>query len=214
MNPQRKHELVWLLRRRKDLFVCMYNDLANRGAALFLADTLYRECCESPNRITGRHMPMFILIGSAHPDCGGDRLGPLVGDILDRRGVTCGYMGTSARQIDASNLSYMLRLARSLAELHNRRPYVIAVDAATGMFGRVKVCRGALLPGEGNGINHLPPVGRVHLTIGMGMQMNDLLFARPSVVQEMAEVVAEALVRFDAALLQKEGDYHAAVPGS
>ncbi len=106
------------------------------------------------------HDPLaFICVGS--PLLLGDCLGPVIGTILTQNHCRRVY-GTLDRPVHALNLSKAcLRLKEG-----ERRPFVIAIDAALGtsaQTGYITIKKGPLFPGKGVG-KKLPPVGDIQVT--------------------------------------------------
>lgn len=162
----------------------------NRGAAEVIAASLTdywaSECSD-------KQMPVFVHVGA--PSSTGDSLGPFVGWFLKRKGFQGEYLGDLAEPVHARNLKEKINEAWLVAMRRNKFPHIIAVDAAIGIPGRITVNRGPLRPGAGMGKN-LPLVGSVHIMGGTSHFPFMMWFAGLDQIVEMAEVIADGLMKF------------------
>ena len=106
-----------------------------------------------------RYEPIIVCIGT--PEITGDRLGPLVGSILEARS-NWPVFGTLTHPVHALNFKRVMDQIRCGYE----HPYIIAVDAALGhphYEGFIAIKKGPVRPGEGLG-KKLPAIGDAHIT--------------------------------------------------
>lgn len=127
----------------------------------------------------------------------GDCLGPLVGTMLARElRDEAEVLGTLAQPVHAVNLE---EVTKTLCA-GSPQPFVIAIDACLGRsesVGHISLKTGPLQPGTG--VNKsLPTVGDLHIVgivnVGGFMEYMVLQNTRLSLVMQMAEIVAEALL--------------------
>lgn len=77
----------------------------------------------------------------------GDRLGPLVGDLLIARGINTFVYGTTQNPITSKNIDQF----KDVISRRHPKAKVIAVDACLGKLkevGKIKVINGGLAPGK------------------------------------------------------------------
>lgn len=133
---------------------------------------------------------VFLCIGSDRST--GDSFGPLVGTLLEERGVSK-VLGTLEKPVHAENIEDIVN------EISGKN-YIIAIDAALGKrqnIGCFTIKDGGLKPGTG--VNkELPTVG--DLSIGFTVNINGhmeyfmLQSTRLHIVYKGAKLLAEAIV--------------------
>ena len=121
----------------------------------------------------------------------GDSLGPLVGTMLKKMGVT-NVMGTIDRPVHAVNIEDKIN---QLYTDYNK-PLVLAIDACLGIYnhiGSLSIWEGALSPGAGIS-KKLRDVGDISITGIVNKWSSNgivqLQSTRLSIVMNMAEVIA------------------------
>jgi putative sporulation protein YyaC len=138
------------------------------------------------------HRPVvFACIGTDRST--GDALGPLVGQKLERLGMSANkVIGTLEDPLHAMNMAD--RLAPILSA--PTKPLIVAVDAALGpvaSVGCIAVREGGLRPGQGVG-KDLPEIGEVSITgtvnvRALGLDAQVLQSTRLFLVQQMADQI-------------------------
>lgn len=159
------------------------------GAAEALARGLLEACGEADDRT----VPVFFLVGANSST--GDALGPFVGWFLRRKGFCGPWLGELSDPVHAANIRERMNEVRWRAAAYGREPFLIAVDAAVGRAGHITVNRGPLRPGAAMG-KSLPAVGQVHIMGGIATAAFGIWFAELDRTVGMAEVIADALIRF------------------
>lgn len=126
----------------------------------------------------------------------GDVLGPLVGTMIAKRmerrarhkrarQPRLQVLGTLGSPVHATNLFQR-------TDGIDPRAYVLAVDAAVGVPGKITLTKGPLRPGAGMG-KLLPIIGDAHIMGGTAAFPFGIWFADFGAVLEMAEVISEAI---------------------
>ena len=137
-----------------------------------------------------RRAPVVLCIGSDRVT--GDCIGPLVGHLLESRGVDCTVLGSLRAPVTAVNLEETVSLLRK--KFAGRK--IIAVDSCVGDkcdVGKIRVSRGSLRPGLACG-KVLPRVGDVSVTATVaGGSSENLYSVRLSLVFTLAECIAGAI---------------------
>lgn len=137
---------------------------------------------------------VFICIGTDRST--GDSLGPLIGTLLEDRGLeTFHVYGTLDDPIHAVNLEEKMAYIHSI----HKNPFIIGIDACLGRLksvGAIQLSHGPLKPGAG--VNkELPEVGNIHLTgivnVSGFMEFFVLQNTRLSLVMRMAKIMAESI---------------------
>lgn len=151
------------------------------GAAAAIADFLDRTCPAGAE-------VLWLCIGT--DDCLGDALGPYVGTLLVRRGVS-GVYGTLDNPVNADTVE---AVGRSLP----RGAFVVAVDAMISERfppGTILLNPQAIRPGEG--VNaQLSPVGHAHIAGIVTHHKDGLVRCPMGRVVGMAEVIADAIYQW------------------
>lgn len=123
------------------------------------SDKVFHSLCHILPKNLFQYKPVIVCIGT--PEITGDRLGPLVGSILEVKS-NWPVFGTLTHPVHALNLKRVMEQIRYGYE----HPYIIAVDAALGhphYEGFIAIKKGPVRPGEGLG-KKLPALGDVHIT--------------------------------------------------
>jgi putative sporulation protein YyaC len=166
---------------------------------LHAAENLAEELLAAIPSVTNRPI-VFVCIGTDRST--GDSLGPLVGTLLEERGIRNFYVyGTLDEPIHAVNL------ADKLKEIHTNHdnPYTIGIDACLGRIknvGVIQLGNGPVKPGAG--VNKdLPAVGDIHITgivnVSGFMEFFVLQNTRLNLVMRMAKTIANGI--YQASLL-------------
>jgi putative sporulation protein YyaC len=166
---------------------------------LHAAENLAEELLAVIPSLTKRPI-VFVCIGTDRST--GDSLGPLVGTLLEEKGIRSFYVyGTLDEPIHAVNLSEKLK------EIHAKHddPYIIGIDACLGRIknvGVIQLGNGPVKPGAG--VNkELPAVGDIHITgivnVSGFMEFFVLQNTRLNLVMRMAKTIANGI--FQASLL-------------
>lgn len=169
------------------------------------AETLAEELLLNIPSVTSRPI-VFICIGTDRST--GDSLGPLVGSLLEEKGIRSFYVyGTLDEPIHAVNL------AEKLAEIHTKHvnPYIVGIDACLGRIknvGVIQVANGPVKPGAG--VNkELPAVGDIHITgivnVSGFMEFFVLQNTRLNLVMKMAKTIANGI--YQASLLSQRQNW-------
>jgi len=136
----------------------------------------------------------FVCIGTDRST--GDSLGPLVGTLLEDKGISSFYIyGTLDEPIHAVNLQERLKEIN----MKHLNPYIIGIDACLGRIKNVGVIQlgdGPVKPGAG--VNkELPAVGDIHITgivnVSGFMEFFVLQNTRLNLVMKMAKTIANAI---------------------
>lgn len=137
---------------------------------------------------------VFLCIGSDRST--GDSFGPLVGTLLEERGVSK-VLGTLEKPVHAENI-------RDIVNEISGKNYIIAIDAALGNcqnIGCFIIKDGGLKPGAG--VNkELPIVGDLSIEFIVNVDDHDhmkyfvLQSTRLHIVYRGAKLLAEAIVSF------------------
>lgn len=131
----------------------------------------------------------------------GDSLGPRIGSRLEAAQIPCSILGTKIFPLHAGNMRK--RLARLPSD-----GYVIAVDACVGRsasLGYLTVAHGSIKPGIGIGNEALPDVGDAYIA-GVVSDSGGTLCRTPvALVEEMADIIAGAIVDTAATRLPAAG---------
>ncbi|MEH7483289.1 spore protease YyaC [Neobacillus drentensis] len=166
---------------------------------LHAAENLAEELLAVIPSLTKRPI-VFVCIGTDRST--GDSLGPLVGTLLEEKGIRSFYVyGTLDEPIHAVNLSEKLK------EIHAKHdaPYIIGIDACLGRIknvGVIQLGNGPVKPGAG--VNkELPAVGDIHITgivnVSGFMEFFVLQNTRLNLVMRMAKTIANGI--YQASLL-------------
>lgn len=166
---------------------------------LHAAENLAEELLAVIPSLTKRQI-VFVCIGTDRST--GDSLGPLVGTLLEEKGIRSFYVyGTLDEPIHAVNLSEKLK------EIHAKHddPYIIGIDACLGRIknvGVIQLGNGPVKPGAG--VNkELPAVGDIHITgivnVSGFMEFFVLQNTRLNLVMRMAKTIANGI--YQASLL-------------
>lgn len=122
----------------------------------------------------------------------GDCLGPIVGQLLTRKGVNAHVYGSLSSPVTALNLTETVDTIRR----RHAGSRVIAVDSSIGSsdeVGKIRVARGCLRPGAADG-KKLPRVGDISITATVAADTHKNLYSvRLGLVYELAESIAAAL---------------------
>lgn len=137
---------------------------------------------------------LIICIGTDRST--GDCLGPLVGWLLQHKGVLFPVYGTLDDPIHAGNLPEKL----SFINQRHQNSLIIAVDACLGKLesiGTVALGEGVIKPGAGVHKN-LPAVGNIFITgivnVSGHMEFIVLQNTRLSLVMRMANLISESII--------------------
>ncbi|MGF6953098.1 putative sporulation protein YyaC [Neobacillus sp. B4I6] len=160
---------------------------------LHAAENLAEELLAMIPSLTNRSI-VFVCIGTDRST--GDSLGPLVGTLLEEKGMRSFYVyGTLDEPIHAVNLSEKLK------EIHAKHddPYIIGIDACLGRtknVGVIQLGNGPVKPGAG--VNkELPEVGDIHITgivnVSGFMEFFVLQNTRLNLVMRMAKTIANGI---------------------
>ncbi|MBT2696830.1 spore protease YyaC [Bacillus sp. ISL-40] len=160
---------------------------------LHAAENLAEELLAVIPSLTKRPI-VFVCIGTDRST--GDSLGPLVGTLLEEKGIRSFYVyGTLDEPIHAVNLSEKLK------EIHAKHddPYIIGIDACLGRIknvGVIQLGNGPVKPGAG--VNkELPAVGDIHITgivnVSGFMEFFVLQNTRLNLVMRMAKTIANGI---------------------
>ncbi|WP_042464249.1 spore protease YyaC [Neobacillus dielmonensis] len=165
------------------------------------AENLAVELLEHLPTVTSRPI-VFICIGTDRST--GDSLGPLVGTLLEEKGLKqFSVYGTLDDPIHAVNL------AEKLTEIQTKHidPYIIGIDACLGRIknvGMIQLGAGPVKPGAG--VNkELPAVGELHITgivnVSGFMEFFVLQNTRLNLVMRMAKTIANGI--YEASLMHQ-----------
>ncbi|MEH7375935.1 spore protease YyaC [Neobacillus drentensis] len=166
---------------------------------LHAAENLAEELLAVIPSLTKRPI-VFVCIGTDRST--GDSLGPLVGTLLEEKGIRSFYVyGTLDEPIHAVNLSEKLK---EIQAKHDD-PYIIGIDACLGRIknvGVIQLGNGPVKPGAG--VNkELPAVGDIHITgivnVSGFMEFFVLQNTRLNLVMRMAKTIANGI--YQASLL-------------
>ncbi|WP_066071982.1 spore protease YyaC [Neobacillus soli] len=159
----------------------------------FAVENLAEELLANIPRLTSRPI-VFICIGTDRST--GDSLGPLIGTLLEERGLQSFYVyGTLDEPIHAVNLAERLKEIRT----KHMDPFMIGIDACLGRIknvGVIQVGSGPVKPGAG--VNkELPAVGDIHITgivnVSGFMEFFVLQNTRLNLVMRMAKTIANGI---------------------
>lgn len=136
---------------------------------------------------------LILCIGT--DKCIGDSLGPIIGELLEKRGVSIPYYGTLKRPVTALNISKVIKEIK----MKHYNKSIIVIDASLGRerdIGFIHVRKGSTKPGIGVG-KSLPCLGDVSI-IGVVDNLkrgNESLHTiRLNFIMRMAEVISDAII--------------------
>lgn len=137
---------------------------------------------------------VFICIGS--DKCIGDSLGPIVGELLEKRKLRIPIYGTLNEPIHALNIEEKIKI---LKIIHPNSLFVV-IDASLGNekdVGYIHIIKGPIRPGIGSGKN-LPIFGDISIlgvVDSIDNKTKDSLYTvRLNFIMRMAEVIADGIV--------------------
>lgn len=139
---------------------------------------------------------IFVCIGTDRST--GDSLGPLVGTLLEEKGLDSFLVyGTLDDPIHAVNLTEKMNFI--LSQHHD--PYIIGIDACLGRMknvGAIQLGYGPVKPGAGVNKN-LPEIGNIHITgivnVSGFMEFFVLQNTRLNLVMKMAKTIASGIYK-------------------